>query len=145
MRAGVNTAALPSPFMSESSPDSQNPAAEPAGQVTRRLRLEHREEQLARSYANAFRTYTSPEEVVVDLGFNLLQMNAASVADPDTDSDGTVTLDWMHRSVMSYRTAKSLAMDLARVIREYERVNGVIPVQGAAREGQAATESGGNS
>ena len=100
------------------------PAADPPA---KRLRLEHREEGLARAYANAFRTFTSAEELVVDFGFNLVRMDAAAAE--ASGADGAVQIDWNQRAVLSYRTAKTLAMDLARIIREHERVHGEIPVQ----------------
>ena len=113
------------------------PARAPAPDA-RRLRLEHREGELARHHANAFRTFMASEELVIDFGFNLVRMDTAPEG-----ADGTVTIDWTQRTVLSHRTAKLLAMDLARLIREHERAHGEIPVPGRSPDarGNAGQES----
>ena len=137
--------------MSDDATQTPNGSAGPADPPeTRRLRLEQDEQGLARSYANAFRSFTSGEEVVVDFGFNLVRLDGPNAG--ENGVDGTVQLEWNQRTVLSYRTAKSLAIDLGRIIREFERSNGEIPVPtgpgGTARQTGAeagAGESGGES
>ncbi len=120
--------------MSEDPTETPNGSAAPAEQPsTRRLRLEQDEQALARSYANAFRSFTSGEEVVVDFGFNLVRLDGQQRA--EDGADGTVQLEWNQRTVLSYRTAKRLAIDLGRIIRDFERSNGEIPVQGGGGGG----------
>ena len=118
--------------MSENpTPPGGDAEGHPEDPPAKRLRLRHREEQLARHYANAFRTFTSAEELVVDFGFNLVRMDAAAAE--ASGADGSVEIDWNQRTVLSFRTAKTLAMDLARIIREHERAHGEIPVQASVQ------------
>ena len=117
--------------------DAPGPAPAPERKT---LRLEHREADLARAYANAFRSFTSGEELVLDFGFNLVRTDPAAAE--ASGADGSVSIDWTHRSVMSYRTAKSLAIDLARVVREHERAQGEIRLPGSGAAGAAGAAGG---
>ncbi|BAM03667.1 hypothetical protein [Phycisphaera mikurensis] len=99
---------------------------EPAGQ---RLRLVQREDGIGRAYVNAFRTHASGEELVVDMGFNLVKLDPNG---PDAAEGvaGAVELEWLQRSVMSYRTAKMLTLELTRILRDHERRHGEIATGG---------------
>ncbi len=97
----------------------------------RQFQLKVNEQNMATHYANAFRVNTTTDEVMIDLGFNMVQMNRQAGNDPKAPA-GVVQLDWQHRAIVNYRTAKGLAIELGRIIRAYEERFGEIkpPAQG---------------
>ncbi|MGE5611392.1 MAG: DUF3467 domain-containing protein, partial [Bacillota bacterium] len=65
------------------------------------------ERELRTMYTNAYRIHTAPEEVVIDLGFNM--------ANPNQQQQGAtpqLLFKVTDRVVMSYINAKRLAMSL---------------------------------
>ncbi len=93
-------------------------------------------------YANAFRVHTTADEVMVDLGFNMVTVNRAP--NPDAKGPaGTVQLDWSQRSVLNYRTAKGLAIELGRIIRAYEDRFGEIKPPASTAPADAPAQGGG--
>ena len=87
------------------------------------------ERELRTLYTNAYRIHTAPEEVVIDLGFNM--------ANPNNQQGGQAQLLFKvtDRVVMSYINAKRLAMSLGQLIKRYEQQFGELPLQPGQRAG----------
>jgi hypothetical protein len=87
------------------------------------------ERELRTTYTNAYRIHTAPEEVVIDLGFNM--------ANPNQQQPGgqaQLLFKVTDRVIMSYINAKRLAMSLGQLIKRYEQQFGELPIQpGQAR------------
>ena len=83
------------------------------------------ERELRTVYTNAYRIHTAPEEVVIDLGFNMANPN------PNQQQGGQTQLLFKltDRVVMSYTNAKRLAMSLGQLIKRYEQQFGELPLQ----------------
>ena len=104
----------------ETTPETQSPATgqQPGVQVL----LDERE--LRTTYTNAYRIHTAPEEVVIDLGFNM--------ANPNQQQPGgqaQLLFKVTDRVIMSYINAKRLAMSLGQLIKRYEQQFGELPLQ----------------
>ncbi len=91
----------------------------------RQIGLRVNDTKMTTGYSNAFRTHAAADEVLVDFGFNLVQMNPNPGNQPDAQA-GQMQLEWQHRAVLNYRTAKNLAVELGRVIQAYEKQFGEI-------------------
>jgi hypothetical protein len=78
---------------------------------------------MATHYANALRTHSTPEEVVVDFGFNLL-----AAPPTESQSEGVVHLKMQQRIIMNYSTAKRLTLTIGNIVRAYEAQFGEIPL-----------------
>lgn len=85
------------------------------------------ERELRTLYTNAYRIHTAPEEVVIDLGFNMANPNPQG---PQAQLLFKVT----DRVVMSYVNAKRLAMSLGQLIKRYEQQFGELPLQPGQRK-----------
>jgi hypothetical protein len=92
------------------------PAA-PAGQEVV-LRLDER--NLRSSYANAFRTNATAEEVIIDFGLNLLTPPPRQGGQPE------IMLQVGERIIMNYFQAKRLALTLGQIVRRHEEQFGEI-------------------
>ena len=80
------------------------------------------EKDLKIIFANAYRIYTTAEEVVIDLGFNM----------PDPNPQGgqsRLLFKVTDRVIMSYSSTKRLAMSLTQLIKRYEQQFGEIQVR----------------
>src|ERR1700683_2068600 len=80
------------------------------------------EKDLKIIFANAYRIYTTAEEVVIDLGFNM----------PDPNPQGgqaRLLFKVTDRVVMSYASTKRLAMSLTQLVKRYEQQFGEIQVR----------------
>ncbi len=90
--------------------DAAKPQAteQPGQQV--QLRIDERE--MNTSYANAFRTNGTAEEVMLDFGLNI--PNAAQRDKPE------IIFHVTDRIIMNYYSAKRLAMTLGQVVRRHE-------------------------
>jgi len=77
-----------------------------------RLRLDER--NLHTSYANAFRTDATAEEVMLYFGLNLVNPVAAQQGNPE------IIFQANERIIMNYAMAKRLALTLGQVIRRHE-------------------------
>lgn len=87
-------------------------APEQTGQHQVQLRID--ESKLSASYANAFRTNGTAEEVVLDFGLNVVQLPTEQQAEPQ------ILLQVTQRVIMNYFTAKRLAITLSQAIRRHE-------------------------
>lgn len=81
------------------------------------------ERELKMVYTNAYRIHQAPEEIVVDLGFNMANPN------PQQGGQAQLLFKVTDRVVMSYTNAKRLAMSLAQLIKRHEQQFGEIPLQ----------------
>jgi hypothetical protein len=105
--------------MTDDQPTPANPgdmppeqqAAQQTGQQQVRLQVDERE--LKTSYANAFRTNGTADEVMLDFGLNL----AAPVSEGQTP---TIVFKVQDRIFMNYYSAKRLAITLSQLIRRHE-------------------------
>lgn len=117
-------------------------AAATGGGGGRQFGLRVNEAEMQTHYANAFRVHTTTDEVLVDLGFNMVTVNRQPNPDPKAPA-GTVQLDWSQRAIVNYRTAKGLAIELGRVIRAYEDRFGEIKPPAPAGTADPAGQGGG--
>ena len=85
------------------------------------------ERDLKSMYSNAYRIHTSAEEVVVDLGFNMPNPN------PNPQQGQQLLFKVTDRVIMSYGSAKRLAMSLTQLVKRFEQQFGEIPVQPGQR------------
>ncbi|MEM7576859.1 MAG: DUF3467 domain-containing protein [Planctomycetota bacterium] len=105
--------------------EDSNPKPGHAAGDQRQFQLRVNEQDMARQYANAFRVNTTTDEVLIDLGFNMVSVNRQPNQPADAPA-GVVQLDWQHRAIVNYRTAKGLAIELGRIVRAYEERFGEI-------------------
>ena len=79
-------------------------------------------------YANAYRIHTAEQEAVVDFGFNMPNPNA------QPGQPQQVLLKVTDRVVISYVTAKRLALSLQQLVKRFEQQFGEIPVMPGQRK-----------
>ncbi len=107
-------------------PPTDAPVTAPQAQNVQVL-LDERE--LRTTYTNAYRIHTAPEEVVIDLGFNMANPNPQGAPQQQAQLLFKVT----DRVIMSYVNAKRLAMSLGQLIKRYEQQFGELPLQPGQR------------
>ncbi len=76
-------------------------------------------------YANAYRIHTAPEEVIVDLGFNMPNPNTQ----PGQATQQQLLFRVTDRVIMSYGNAKRLSLSLQQLVKRFEQQFGEIPSQ----------------
>ncbi len=101
-------------------------AREQTGQ--RQVRLAVDERNMATSYANAFRTNATAEEVMMDFGLNLI--NPASAPQQDQPD---IIFQINQRIILNYYSAKRLAITLSQLIRRHEEQFGELEMDVAKR------------
>lgn len=93
------------------------------------IRLNIDERNLKTDYANAFRTNGTAEEVMLDFGLNLVA--------PPVQQDGQqvpqIVFQVNERIVLSYFSAKRLAITLSQLVRRHEEQFGEIELDVAKR------------
>jgi hypothetical protein len=103
----------------------ENQAKEQTGQRQVQLRID--ESKLDSTYANAFRTNGTPEEIILDFGLNLAgQANQQGVPE--------IVFQAKERVIMNYFSAKRLAVTLSQIIRGHEERFGVLELDVAKRQ-----------
>ena len=107
----------PTPATPPSGAGKPEAAPAPAGQEVV-LRLDER--NLRSSYANAFRTNATAEEVIIDFGLNLLTPPPRQGGQPE------IMLQVGERIIMNYFQAKRLALTLGQIVRRHEEQFGEI-------------------
>lgn len=112
--------------MTESTTSTPNLAP---GQQQIRLHIDERE--LKTTYANAFRTHVTPDEVFLDLGLNIL--TKPPTQENDKANPGEMMLQLQNRTIMNFATAKRLAITLGQVIRAHEERFGEIKLDANQR------------
>src|SRR5258708_7368013 len=80
------------------------------------------ERDLRTVFTNAYRIHATAEEVVVELGFNMPNPNAQG-------GQQQVLYKVSERVIMSYSSAKRLALSLGQLIKRYEQQFGELPTQ----------------
>ena len=94
------------------------------------IRLNIDERNLKTSYANAFRTNGTAEEVMLDFGLNLVG--------PPAQQDGKqvpqIVFQVNERVVLNYFSAKRLAITLSQLVRRHEEQFGEIELDVAKRQ-----------
>ena len=103
--------------------DVQTPEGQPQGV---QVLLDERE--LKTTYTNAYRIHTAPEEVVIDLGFNMANPNNQGQAQQQ------LLFKVTDRVILTYVNAKRLAMSLGQLIKRYEQQFGELPLQPGQRK-----------
>ncbi|MBI3267723.1 MAG: DUF3467 domain-containing protein [Planctomycetes bacterium] len=99
--------------------------AEAAGQ--RRLRVQLDERNLHTSYANAFRTSSTAEEVILDLGLNMQNPAAVDPSQPE------ILFQITDRIILNFYSAKRLVLTLGQHIRRHEEQFGELEVDADRR------------
>ena len=92
------------------------------------LRL--RQENAKTSYTNFAMVTSTPEEVILNFGLNVMPPN----------QERQMNIEISDRVIMSYVSAKRLAIALSNVIQRYEAVRGVIQV-GPQQPAQSQAEA----
>ncbi len=108
----------------------ENHAREQVGSRQVRMRIDER--GLTTTYANAFRTNSSPEEVIIDFGLNLVTQPAQR----DSGKDGTpgeILFQVTNRTIMNYYSAKRLAITLTQMIKRHEEQFGNLELNAETR------------
>jgi len=100
-------------------------ARQQAGQQVR-LRID--ETDMAATYANAFRTNGTAEEVMLDFGLNLVQ--------PTNDQQPEILFQVKNRVILNYYSAKRLALTLGQLIRRHEEQFGELEMDVTKRQKQ---------
>jgi len=103
-------------------------AREQTGQRQIRLRVDERE--MTSTYANAFRTNGTAEEVMLDFGVNLLNQASQQQGQPE------IIFKVNDRVIMNYYSAKRLAITLSQLIRRHEDEFGELELDVAKRRKQ---------
>jgi len=109
-------------------------AREQTGQRQVRLRIDER--NMRSSYANAFRTNGTAEEVMLDFGLNLIspaaQQQAAGQAGTQQQQP-EIIFQVSDRVILNYYSAKRLAITLSQLIRRHEDQFGQLELDVAKR------------
>ncbi|MGF1633526.1 MAG: DUF3467 domain-containing protein [Phycisphaerae bacterium] len=103
--------------MSEETPAPQ------AQQTPQGVQVMLDERDMKTIYANAYRMHQTPEEVILDIGFNMANPN------PQQQGQQAILFKINDRCIMNYSTAKRLAMSLTQLVRRYEQQFGEIQIQ----------------
>lgn len=101
------------------SQDNTQPVNEQGQQI--QVMLDEREMRTV--YANAYRIHTAPEEVVIDLGFNMPNPNN------QPGQPQQMLFRVTDRVIMGYANAKRLSMSLQQLVKRFEQQFGEIPLQ----------------
>ena len=93
----------------------------------KQIRVRIDERNLQTSYVSGFRPTMTAEEVILDFGLNLIR--------PTGNKDNPVELVFQanNRLIMSYFSAKRLAVALGQMVRRYEQQFGEIELNAAKR------------
>lgn len=86
-----------------------------------RLRVDERE--MSTSYANAYRTHLTNEEVMIDFGLNMVVQPRQSPSDVAAGQGKSpeILFHSNDRIIMNYYTAKRVALTLGKAVRQYEQ------------------------
>ena len=95
------------------------------GQKQLRVRIDERNVQT--SYVSGFRPVMTAEEVMLDFGLNLIRPTG------NKDNPVEVVFQANNRLIMSYYSAKRLAIAVSQIVRRYEQQFGQIELNAAKR------------
>ncbi|MBN1943400.1 MAG: DUF3467 domain-containing protein [Phycisphaerae bacterium] len=96
-------------------------------QTGQQVRLRMDERNMTTSYANAFRTNGTAEEVMLDFGINL-------VAPGQEKDQPEILFQVNNRVVLNYYSAKRLAITLSQLIRRHEDQFGELELDMSKRQ-----------
>ena len=113
-----------------------NNTQQPGAQNRRQMEVRVDEREMITNYANGFRTHTTPEEVLVDFGLNLVTREPSG-----EQQAGQVNFEVTDRIIMNYYTAKRLALSLGQIIRRHEEQFGELQLNVAQRAHQQRPQS----
>ena len=110
-------------------PTGDKPVEEQAREQTgqRQIRVRVDEREMGTTYANAFRTNATAEEVMLDFGMNLVNPAQAEGDQPE------ITFKVTERVIMNYYSAKRMAITLSQLIRRHEDQFGELELDVAKR------------
>lgn len=139
--AEKNDAAVPSenkkPSEDKKPIEGEKPIEEQAREQTgqRKIRLRVDERNMRTSYANAFRTNGTAEEVMLDFGLNLLNPVAGKQEQEQgqDQAQGEILFQVSDRIILNYYSAKRLAITLSQLIRRHEEQFGSLELDVAKR------------
>ena len=100
--------------------------------ASQQARLQVDERNMTTSYANAFRTNMTAEEVIVDFGLNMV----AAAQDQSTDAEARaagILFQANNRVVLNYYSAKRLALTLGQIVQRHEQQFGDLKLNAADR------------
>ncbi len=117
------------PNASSSDDQDEKPIEEQAREQTgqRQVRIHVDERNMRTSYANAFRTNGTAEEVMLDFGLNLLNPPTQQQDQPE------IIFRVKDRVILNYYSAKRLAITLSQLIRRHEEQFGELEMDVAKR------------
>ncbi|MCD4831030.1 MAG: DUF3467 domain-containing protein [Anaerohalosphaeraceae bacterium] len=115
------------PYVSDE--QNEKPIEEQAREQTGRtqVRLNVTEAEMNTTYANAFRTNGTAEEVMLDFGLNLVAPPKPEQEQPE------IMFKVNERVIMNYYSAKRLAITLSQLIRRHEEQFGELEMDVAKR------------
>jgi len=93
----------------------------------KQIRVRIDERNLQTSYVSGFRPTMTAEEVILDFGLNLVRPTG------NKDNPAELVFQANNRLIMSYFSAKRLAMVLGQIVRRYEQQFGEIELNAAKR------------
>jgi hypothetical protein len=93
----------------------------------RRIRIRIDESNLQTSYVSGFRPTMTAEEVMLDFGLNVVRPTG------DKEQPAEIVFYANSRVIMSYYSAKRLAIALSRIVRRIEQQFGEIELNAAKR------------
>jgi hypothetical protein len=94
----------------------------------RQVRVGMDERAMKTSYANAFRTNASADEVVLDFGLNLVNPAREQQGQPD------IVFQVNERVIMNYYSVKRLAITLSQLVRRHEEQFGELELDVTKRQ-----------
>ena len=100
--------------------------------ASQQARLQVDERNMTTSYANAFRTNMTAEEVIVDFGLNMV----AAVQDQSAEAGASpagILFQANNRVVLNYYSAKRLALTLGQIVQRHEQQFGDLKLNAADR------------
>ena len=91
------------------------------------IRLNVNADQMKTSYANAFQTHSTPEELLLSFGIN------QTLPSQEEGVTADMILQFTDRIIMNHYTAKRLTLSLLQSVREHEERFGVIELDVSKR------------
>ena len=91
------------------------------------IRLNVNADQMKTSYANAFQTHSTPEELLLFFGIN------QTLPSQEEGVTADMILQFTDRIIMNHYTAKRLTLSLLQSVREHEERFGVIELDVSKR------------
>ena len=123
----------PSPREASATPSVDAVEEQARGQTgQRQVRVRIDESDRVTTYANAFRSNGTEEEVILDFGMNSFNPGGRR-GDGDAQVVGEVLFEVDQRVVLNYFTAKRLAINLGQIVRRYEEEYGELKLNAAER------------